>query len=196
MRSSESKTSKGAADTYVQIVSVAPNDAKAWRRLADVWLLIPSKRRRRRLDALRARHRLRPISLSAIHHAGRRVGKSHHSRQRFRKREEWRQALNALKVALTLHETPELKTAYDALREKYGFRVSNFSIDSDASTPRACFQFSESLPKRTDFSPYVAVSGEDKPALSVEDQQLCVEGLQHGETYAITLRAGLPFHRR
>src|SRR5512133_362417 len=32
---------KGAADTYVQIVSVAPNDAKAWRRLADVWLLIP-----------------------------------------------------------------------------------------------------------------------------------------------------------
>jgi len=32
---------ESAADSYVQIVTVAPNDAKAWRRLADVWLLIP-----------------------------------------------------------------------------------------------------------------------------------------------------------
>ena len=31
----------GAANIYVQIVSVEPNDAKAWRRLADIWLSIP-----------------------------------------------------------------------------------------------------------------------------------------------------------
>ena len=31
----------GAADVYVQIVTVAPNDAAAWRRLADIWLSIP-----------------------------------------------------------------------------------------------------------------------------------------------------------
>ncbi|HET7448753.1 MAG TPA: alpha-2-macroglobulin [Methyloceanibacter sp.] len=183
---------KSAADSYVQIVTVAPNDAKAWRRLADVWLLIPpsdqddgSERYERATTAAYIAYQRsttpeeESASLITLANA-------------FAKREEWRQALNALKVALTLHETPELKTAYDALREKYGFRVSNFSIDSDASTPRACFQFSETLPKRTDFSPYVAVSGENEPALSVEDQQICVEGLKHGETYAITLRAGLP----
>ena len=50
----------------------------------------------------------------------------------------------------------------------------------------------EALPKRTDFSPFVAVAGQDKPALSVDDQQICVEGLKHGESYAITLREGLP----
>ena len=65
-------------------------------------------------------------------------------------------------------------------------------MDSDAASPRACFQFTEALPKRTDFSPYVAVAGQDKPALSVDAQQVCVEGLRHGESYAITLRAGLP----
>ena len=59
-------------------------------------------------------------------------------------------------------------------------------------SPRACFQFSETLPKRTDYSPFVSVAGQDKPALSVDDQQICVEGLKHGESYAITLRAGLP----
>jgi alpha-2-macroglobulin len=183
---------ESAADSYVQIVTVAPNDAKAWRRLADVWLLIPpsdqddgSERYERATAAAYIAYQRsttpeeESASLITLANA-------------FAKREEWRQVLNALKIALTLHETPELKTAYDALREKYGFRVSNFSIDSDASTPRTCFQFSETLPKRTDFSPYVAVSGEDKPALSVEDQQICVEGLKHGETYAITLRAGLP----
>ncbi len=60
-------------------------------------------------------------------------------------------------------------------------------------SPRACFQFSEELPgKRTDFSPFVAVAGQDKPAMSASDKQLCVEGLKHGERYAVTLRAGLP----
>ena len=69
----------------------------------------------------------------------------------------------------------------------------NYSVDSNATTPRACFQFSENLPGgRTDFSPYVAVAGIDKPAISATDRQLCVEGLKHGERYAITLRAGLP----
>ena len=48
------------------------------------------------------------------------------------------------------------------------------------------------MPKRTDFAPYVAVVGQDKPAISVDDQQLCVEGLEHGDTYSITLRTGLP----
>src|SRR6266508_3470281 len=182
----------GAADIYVQIVTVAPDDAKAWRRLADIWLLIPAtdeddgstRFERARTAAYVAYQRSatpeeESASLITLANA-------------FGKREEWRSALNALKLALTLHETPELKTTYDALREKYGFRVSNFSVDSDAASPRACFQFSETLPKRTDFSPFVAVAGEDKPALSVDDQQICVEGLKHGETYGITLRAGLP----
>jgi hypothetical protein len=48
------------------------------------------------------------------------------------------------------------------------------------------------LLKRADFSPFVSVAGQDKPALSADDQQLCVEGLKHGETYDVTLREGLP----
>ena len=40
---------------------------------------------------------------------------------------------------------------------------------------------------RTDFSPFVVVAGTDKPALSADDKQLCVEGLKHGERYSVTL---------
>src|ERR1700694_711680 len=58
--------------------------------------------------------------------------------------------------------------------------------------PRACFQFSEDLAKRTDFAPFLALAGSDKPALSSEAKQLCVDGLKHGERYNVNLRAGLP----
>ena len=182
----------GAANIYVQIVTVAPNDTKAWRRLADIWLLIPATEED---DGSTRIERARTAAYIAYQRATTPEDESAALvtlATAFTKREEWRQALNALKLALALHATPELKATYDQLRDKYGFRVSNFSVDSDAASPRACFQFSETLPKRTDFSPFVSVAGDDKPALSVDDQQICVEGLKHGDSYAITLRAGLP----
>src|SRR5262249_53138751 len=37
-----------------------------------------------------------------------------------------------------------------------------------------------------------AAVGQDKPALSVRERQLCVEGLKHGARYSITLRARVP----
>ena len=86
-----------------------------------------------------------------------------------------------------------MRQQYERLREEHGFRVLDYTVDADAASPRVCFQFSEDLPgRRTDFSPFVAVAGQDKPALSVQDRQLCVEGLRHGERYAVTLRAGIP----
>ena len=79
---------------------------------------------------------------------------------------------------------PTLRGAIRTLRDEHGFRMLDYTVDSDAASPRACFQFSEELPgKRTDFSPFVAVAGIDKPAISADEKQLCVEGLKHGERY-------------
>ena len=108
-------------------------------------------------------------------------------------RSVWRPALDALRVSLELREVAEVRQQYERMREEHGFRLLDYTVDADAASPRACFQFSEDLPgKRTDFSPFVAVAGQDKPALSAQDRQLCVEGLKHGERYTITLRAGIP----
>ena len=183
---------EGAAFTYGQIVTVAPNDSTAWRRLADIWLAIPpddsddgsTRYQNARAAAYLAYQRAKTPKEEA--------GALSTLATAFGKGEEWRPALNVLALALKLDANPGLNATYDQLREKYGFRVSNFSVDSDAASPRACFQFSEPLLKRADFSPFVAVAGQDKPALSVDDQQLCVEGLKHGDTYGITLREGLP----
>jgi len=183
---------EGAAFTYGQIVTVAPDDSTAWRRLADIWLAIPPdetddgsvRYRNARTAAYVAYVRATTPKQEAAGLATLATA--------FSKGGDWRPALNALHLALTLDDNQGLKVTYDQLREKYGFRVADFSVDSDAASPRACFQFTEPLLKRADFSPFVSVAGQDKPALSADDQQLCVEGLKHGETYDVTLREGLP----
>jgi alpha-2-macroglobulin len=113
--------------------------------------------------------------------------------QSFAARSMWRPALDTLRLSLELRDAADVRAQYDKLRDDHGFRLLGNTVDSDSASPRACFQFSESLPGRsTDFLPFVGVAGQDKPALSADDKQLCVEGLVHGQRYDITLRAGLP----
>jgi alpha-2-macroglobulin len=107
-------------------------------------------------------------------------------------RKLWRPALDSLRMSLDLREVAEVRASYEKMRDEHGFRLLDYTIDSDSASPRACFQFSEDLAKRTDFAPFVALAGNDKPALTSEGRQLCVDGLKHGERYNINLRAGLP----
>ena len=105
----------------------------------------------------------------------------------------WRPALDAMRLSLDLREVADVRQQYERMREDHGFRLLDYSVDADSASPRVCFQFSEELPgKRVDLSPFVALGGTDKPAVSVDEKQLCVEGLKHGEHYNVTLRAGIP----
>src|ERR1700678_723680 len=106
--------------------------------------------------------------------------------------EQWRPALDALKASLDRQDSVDVRKTYEAMRAEHGFRILDYKVDNESALPRVCFNFSEPLARRTDFSPYVAVSGSSETAISNEDQQICVEGLKHGERYAIVLREGLP----
>jgi hypothetical protein len=176
-----------------QLVSVAPADASSWLRLSRTVLQIRPRDDNERTLLL---DRASTAAYIAYSRAGDRnleadslttLGRA------LSDRKEWRPALDAMRLALDLRETADLRGQYERLRTEHGFRMMDYSVDSDAISPRACFQFSEELPgRRTDFSPFVVVAGQDKPAISANDKQLCVEGLKHGERYQITLRAGLP----
>jgi uncharacterized protein YfaS (alpha-2-macroglobulin family) len=176
-----------------QAVAVAPEDAATWLRLARTVLQIrPRDEKEKALLLDRAttaayvayqRTTDRALEADSLAVLGR----------AFADRKQWRPALNVLRMSLDMREAADLRGQYERLRVDHGFRYLNYSVDSDAISPRACFQFSEELPgRRTDFSPFVAIAGMDKPAISANDKQLCVEGLKHGERYVVTLRAGLP----
>jgi len=110
----------------------------------------------------------------------------------FARQEMWRPALDAYRASLERRDDEDTRKIYEDMREKHGFRILDYKVDNESSSPRVCFNFSESLARKTDFAPYVAVAGATNAAISSEDQQICVEGLKHGERYAIVVREGLP----
>ena len=174
-----------------QIVAAAPNDSATWLRLARTDHANPPGRRQREASSCSNALRPRPTSpTSAPPSRARRPTASRFLGNVLSQRELWRPSLDALRLSLELREVADVRGQYERLREQHGFRVLDYSVDADTASPRACFQFSEDLPARTDFSPFVVLAGTDKPALSAAEKQLCVEGLQHGESYTVTLRAG------
>ncbi|PYE85320.1 alpha-2-macroglobulin family protein [Phyllobacterium leguminum] len=109
------------------------------------------------------------------------------------KREFYRPALEAYKASLALDAAPPVQAAYNDLKARQGFRVLDNTIDSDSQTPRACVQFSEQLAKSgVDYAQFVTLDDAAPKAVDAQDRQICIEGLQHGKRYSVTMRAGLP----
>ncbi|MGC4410861.1 hypothetical protein D4A92_03595 [Rhizobium rosettiformans] len=107
--------------------------------------------------------------------------------------ENWRPALSAYKASLELATNAQVRAAFEDLRSRQGFRVVNNTVDSDSASPRACVEFSEQLVKRgVDYSSFVTLDGKTPKALEAKNNQICVEGLEHGGRYRLALRAGLP----
>nr|WP_232631375.1 alpha-2-macroglobulin [Methylobacterium sp. Leaf118] len=105
---------------------------------------------------------------------------------------EWRPAMDAYRASLALKDDAETRSTYETLRAEHGFRILDYKIDSDAAAPRVCFTFSESLVPKTDYAPYIAVSGAANAAVTADGSQVCVDGLKHSERYAFVVRQGLP----
>src|SRR5580704_947571 len=176
-----------------QIVVVAPNDSANWLRLAKSVLQIRPGNDQERSALLDRAATAAYIAYQRTSNPAEEAESLLLISRSFADRSLWRPSLDAMRQSLELREVADVRQQYERMREDHGFRLLDYSVDSDAASPRACFQFSEDLPgKRTDFSPFVTVAGEDKPALSVEERQICVEGLKHGERYTVTMRAGIP----
>ena len=171
----------------------APNDATSWLRLARTVLQIRPRDDKERALLLDRASTAAYIAYQRTQNRNEEADSLAVLGRTLADRKDWRAALDAMRAALDIRETADLRGQYEQLRGEHGFRMLDYSVDSDASRRAPASSSRKSLPGgRTDFSPFVAVAGMDKPAISADDKQLCVEGLKHGERYAITLRAGLP----
>ncbi|WP_164660648.1 alpha-2-macroglobulin family protein [Tropicibacter sp. Alg240-R139] len=103
-----------------------------------------------------------------------------------------RDMVAVLRHASEVQPREDILAALESAIAKYGFRVVDSTVESDAAAPRICVQFSEPLEKASiDYDPFVQLP---TTTLSVQadEQQLCVDGVEHGERYRFTLRKGLP----
>src|SRR3954452_4161030 len=175
-----------------QIAATTPDDAGNWLRLAKVIFQIWPKNSTEQTFLLERASTAAYIAYQRAGNPGEEAEALAVLGRAMSERKLWRPALDTLRLSLDLREVAEVRGQYERLRDEHGFKLLDYTVDSDAASPRACFQFSEDLAKRTDFAPFLALAGSDKPALTSEDKQLCVEGLKHGERYNVNLRAGLP----
>lgn len=183
---------RGALQLLGQTAAVAPEDSGNWLRLArTIFQIRPADSRERTFFHERA-STAAYIAYQRAANSGEEADALAVLGNALSERKLWRPALDALRLSLDQKEVAEVRGQYEKLRDEKGFRLLDYSVDSDSASPRACFQFSEELPKRADFNPFVALVGTDSPALTAEEKQLCVEGLKHGERYTINLRAGMP----
>ena len=183
---------RGGLQILGQIAATTPEDSANWLRLARTIFRIRSQTSSEQTFFM---ERASTAAYIAYQRAGNRQDEADALAvlgEAFSDRQMWRPALDTLRMSLDLREMADVRGQYEKLRDDHGFKLVDYSVDSDSASPRVCFQFSEELAKRTDFTPFVTLAGTDRPALTSEDKQLCVDGLKHGERYNVNLRAGLP----
>lgn len=80
--------------------------------------------------------------------------------------------------------------------ESRPFELTGVEIAAERDKPQACFAFSRPLPRprgRTnELSRFVTVEPAQGVSIAIRDQSLCLDGLKHGQRYAVTINAGLP----
>lgn len=107
--------------------------------------------------------------------------------------DRYRPALEAYKQSLSTLENPRVRAAYEALDADHGFRMLDYSVDSDAANPRVCLQFSERLDvDNVEYTDYLRLNGAEPSDVRASNKEICVGGLTHGERYRLDMRAGLP----
>jgi hypothetical protein len=175
------------------MLAIAPDDAGIWREFA-LGLL-----KRNPDDYSQRREVLNAATSAAINAYLRADGAGDqalslallgHSLER---REMWKEAIKSYRLSLEYKQDAQFRAAYDKLIAEHGFRIASNTVDADSASPRMCVVFSDPLPASDPtLSDYVIVEGGKGLAVEPKDNQICIDGLKHGQRYTMRFRAGLP----
>lgn len=104
-----------------------------------------------------------------------------------------RDMVQALRLAQSLQDRADTAAMLDEAIGKYGFRVSENSVEADLARPRICATFTEDLVSSgVEYADYVKLPDAGMAVELGGYRQLCVTGVQHGQRYTVTFREGLP----
>ncbi|MFN4090701.1 MAG: alpha-2-macroglobulin family protein, partial [Alphaproteobacteria bacterium] len=105
------------------------------------------------------------------------------------------QALDAFREALD--QAPgdtALARRVLGLRREVGLRLRGVRTDPESMPPRACFDFSDPLSTARDirFEDFVRIEPDLRVSAEASGESLCLGGFEHGRSYRVELREGLP----
>ncbi|MEA3642334.1 MAG: MG2 domain-containing protein, partial [Lamprobacter sp.] len=183
---------RSAAGRYRVALRLAPNDSALWQRLAEAAMAVQT-------DDWSERQRLQQEATAAAINAylsatevGQRAGRLALIGRSLEARSAWRAAIRAERASLALVDDPALRARLDQLVAEHGFRIIDHQVSSDARNPRICIRFSDPLAREgVELADYLELDVQGL-AIEPEAEQLCIDGVEHGERYRIRVRAGLP----
>ena len=127
------------------IVAAAPDAAANWLRLARAILQIKPADDRERAALLERAATAAYVAYQRTANAGEEAEALLILGRSFADRMLWRPALDALRLSLALREAGDVRAQYERMRDDHGFRVLDYSVDSDrprpayaSSSPRLC----------------------------------------------------------
>jgi uncharacterized protein YfaS (alpha-2-macroglobulin family) len=182
-----------ATGHFASSVVLEPNSAQTWLDLARAYLAIQTSNYNEKNSFTQNASSTAYLAYSRATASNLKAAALATLAESYAARSFWRPAINAYKESLRLVDNADVRTAFDQVLAEHGFRMLDYTVDSDVASPRLCIQFSETLAfGRIDFSKFVSVNGEDPAGVRVQDSQLCIEELLHGRRYQIKIREGLP----
>jgi uncharacterized protein YfaS (alpha-2-macroglobulin family) len=184
---------RGAMQNFTAALRISPEDGSLWQKLARTVLAIKpangTEAAQFQRDATSAAQNAYLVSRTAPARADALAALA----AGLDRRELFRPALNAYEASLALVNSASVRSDYEDLKARKGFRIIEHTVEADSASPRICAQFSEDLVKAgVDYAPFVTVDDAAPRSVEASGRQVCVGGLEHGKSYRITFRPGLP----
>ncbi|MEZ5829934.1 MAG: MG2 domain-containing protein [Dongiaceae bacterium] len=104
------------------------------------------------------------------------------------------EALEAYDEAVQLTQDADARAAYRRLSQSIPFHYETMETSTDGDRPEVCLQFDRRIPgtRQLTYDDYVRVEPETQVAYRATGRKLCLDGLDYGASYQITLKSGLP----
>ncbi|UIJ70669.1 alpha-2-macroglobulin family protein [Aurantimonas sp. HBX-1] len=113
----------------------------------------------------------------------------------FEAKQDWKLAIRSYRASVAIADVASVEDRLDAVVAEHGFRIVEHTVDNNAASPRICLTFSDTLSGTLTSSEnagdYVSVEGGDNLPVTASGNQICVDGVTHGERYRIVARAGI-----
>ncbi len=174
-----------ALHTLESAVALAPDDFVAWHWLSRAWLAVKPKSANA-LASAHAAYRLasdnerRASALAVLGSALAENGR-------------YVEAMAAFDEGLAFKNL-KARQPLELAMEKYRFQATGLNVIADTDRPEICIEYRRSLAvgRSAHLEDYVAVTPKVQAVARGRDRSLCIDGVQHGGSYKIVVKEGLP----
>lgn len=180
-----------AEQDFSRLLSLLPDDFSAWEGLSfsliiqksDDWQRQQTLKREAKAAAINTYLRAGTVAEQGI--ALELIASA------FERNADWKPVIKSLRAALALNDRPAVRQRYDKIVAQYGFRIVDHQVDAEAAAPRICVVLSSNLARNQDPAPFISVIGHGNTSVDADGNQICIDGVAHGERYAVQVRSGL-----